>query len=105
MLHPLFENESLRKLFFQSTASLTRAELDAGKSHINRPPSFHEGVVKLYNNPSFTPLSENITHPFFMSEQFDILFEDAQGKMVDAIKAKTGLQHSARILPLSAVNG
>ena len=81
-------DESLHKLFFQSTASLTRAELDAGKNHTNCPPSFHKGVVKLYNNPSFTPLSENITHPFFMSEQFDLSYENAQGELVDAVESK-----------------
>ena len=32
-------DESLHELFFQSTASLTRAELDAGKNHINHPPA------------------------------------------------------------------
>ena len=84
-------DESLHELFFQSTASLTRAELDAGKNHIScppppPPPRFHKGVVKLYNNPSFAPLSENITHPIFMSEQLS--FENAQGEMVDAIKSK-----------------
>ena len=52
------------------------------------PPSFHRGVVKLYNNPNLAPLSENITHPFFMSEQYDISFENAQGEMVDAIESK-----------------
>ena len=83
-------DESLHELFFQSTASLTRAELDAGKNHINPPPppSFHEGVVKLYSNQSFAPLSENITYPFFMLEQYDISFENAQGEMVDAIESK-----------------
>ena len=81
-------DESLFELFFQSTASLTRAELDAGKNHTNHPPSFHKGFVKLYNNPSFAPLSENITHPFFMSEQFDLSFENAQGELVDAVESK-----------------
>ena len=76
-----------------STASLTRAELDAGKNHINHPHSFHKGVVNLYNNPSFAPLSENITHPVFMLDQFDrsISFENAQGEMVDAIISKNRL--------------
>ena len=32
-------DESFCELFFQSTASLTRAELDAGKNHINHPPA------------------------------------------------------------------
>ena len=82
-------DESLHESFFQSTSSLTRADLDVGTSHTNHPPTFHEGVVRLYNNPSFPPLSENITHPFFMTKLFDLLFENAQGELVDAVNSKT----------------
>ena len=32
-------DESLHELFFQSTVSLTKAELDAGKNHTNHPPA------------------------------------------------------------------